>query len=288
MIVVTAATGQLGRLAIEALLRRVPPSSLAAAARAPGKAADLAARGIEVRQADYSRPETLASAFKPGDAVLFISSSELGQRAEQHAAVVEAAKAAGVARLVYTSLLRADTSPLPIAGEHLATEQAIRASGVPFTLLRNGWYFENHTAHLAGAIERGVIAGAAGNGRFASASRADYAEAAAAVVSGSGHDGAVYELAGAPSFTLAELAGKVSRLARKTVSYLDLPPSELRAALVAAGLPPAFADVIVECDLCAARGALEGSGDDLRKLLGRPSTTLADAVAAGLRHETTR
>lgn len=282
MIVVTGATGKLGRLAIEELLKRTPPGALAAVVRAPEKAADLAARGVQIRQGDYARPETLVSALAGAEQVLFISSNEVGKRTAQHAAVVEAARRAAPRLLAYTSLLHADTSRMGLAAEHKATEAAIRASGLPFAFLRNGWYLENYTENLAPALQHGAILGSAGSGRIAAATRADYAAAAAAVITGAGHEGKTYELAGDVAFTMAELAAEVSRQAGKPVAYRDLPEAEYAAALVAAGLPKPVADMFADSDVGITRGELDDASGDLRRLIGRPTTPLAAAVAAAL------
>lgn len=282
MIVVTGATGHLGRLVVEGLLQKVPARQIVAAVRSPEKAADLAARGVEVRKADYSRPETLGPALKGAEQLLLVSSSELGQRFPQHAAVIEAARAAGVGLVAYTSLLRADSSPIGLAAEHKATEAALRASGLPHVLLRNGWYLENHTENLGPALQHGAIVGSAGAGRFAAAARADYAAAAVAVLTTPGQAGKVYELAGDRGFTLAELALEVSLQAGKPVAYQDLPPDQYRAVLTGAGLPAPVAEMLVDADVWAARGALDDQGRALSRLIGRPTTTLAAAVAAAL------
>lgn len=281
MIVITGASGKLGRQVIEKLLETVPAAEIIAAVRNPEKASDLAALGVQVRQADYSKPETLRSAFAGADKVLLISSSEVGQRIPQHQAVIDAAKSAGVTLLAYTSLLRADSSPLALAAEHKATEENIRASGLPFVFLRNGWYFENHTDQLGPAVQHGTILGAAGEGHFASAARSDYAAAAAAVLTSSGHENQIYELAGDTSFTLAELAAAVSKQVGKPVSYHDS-AQDYQNVLVSAGLPAEFAAILVDADLGAARGELDSASGDLRTLTGKPTVTLTDAVKAAL------
>lgn len=284
MIVVTGAAGHLGRHAIESLLAKgIAPGQIAALVRSPQKVADLAARGVQIRQADYSRPETLAPAFAGADRVLFISGSEVGQRLPQHEAVVDAARRAGARLVAYTSLLRADRATISLAVEHRATEGFLRASGVPYVLLRNGWYLENYTGHLAPALEHGAIFGCAGQGRIAAASRADYAAAAAEVLTGAGHENRVYELAGDHPFTMAELAAEVSRQSGKTVVYRDVSADEYQQVLVGAGLPPPYAQALADADLGVARGELDDASGDLRRLLGRPTTPLADAVAAALR-----
>ncbi|MBZ4420504.1 SDR family oxidoreductase [Myxococcus sp. RHSTA-1-4] len=283
MILVTGATGKLGRLVIEELLKKVPASQVVAAARNPEKAGDLAARGVQVRKADYSQPETLGPALAGVEKVLLISSSEVGKRAQQHQAVVEAARKAGVRLLAYTSVLHADRSKMALAAEHKATEEAIRASGLPYVFLRNGWYIENYTENLGPTLAHGAFMGSAGEGRIAAATRADYAAAAVAVLTGSGHENKVYELAGDTPFTMAELATEVSRQAGKTIGYNNLPPEQYQAALVGVGVPGPFAAVLVDSDVNAAQGSLDDSSGDLRRLIGRPTTPLADAVAAALK-----
>jgi NAD(P)H dehydrogenase (quinone) len=283
MIVVTGATGKLGRLVVEGLLQKVPAQHVAVAVRSPEKAADLAARGVQVRRADYGKPETLQAAFAGAEKVLLVSSSEVGQRLAQHQSVVSAVKSAGARLLAYTSVLRADTSRLALAAEHKATEEVVRASGLPFTFLRNGWYLENYTEHLGPALALGAIVGSAGAGRVAAATRADYAAAAVAVLTGAGHESKIYELAGDRPFTMTELAAEVSRHAGKDVVYEDLPPEQYKAVLTGAGVPAPFADLLVDSDLGIARGELDNSSGDLRRLIGRPTTPLAQAVAAAVR-----
>jgi NAD(P)H dehydrogenase (quinone) len=283
MIVVTGANGHLGRLVLDGLLKKIPAHEIVAAVRTPEKAKDLAALGVEVRCADYAKPETLGPALAGAEKALLISSSEVGQRAAQHAAVIEAAKRAGVRLLAYTSILRADTSKIGLAAEHKATEAAIRASGIPFVFLRNGWYLENYTEHLGPALQYGAIAGSARGGRIAAAARSDYAAAAVAVLTSAGHEGRVYELAGDQPFTMAELAAEVARQAGKAVVYRDLPPTEYREVLTGAGLPGVVADIYIDADVQAALGELDDQGRQLRRLIGRPTTPLADAVAAAVR-----
>jgi NAD(P)H dehydrogenase (quinone) len=283
MIVVTGATGHLGRLVVEGLLQKVPARQIVAAVRSPEKAADLAARGVEVRRADYSRPETLGPALEGARQLLLVSSSELGKRAAHHAAVIEAARAAKVELVAYTSLLRAESSPIGLAAEHRETEAALRASGLRHVLLRNGWYLENYTEHLAPALQHGAIVGSAGAGKIAAAARADFAAAAVVVLTTPGQAGKVYELAGDRGFTMAELALEVSRQAGKPIAYEDLPPERYREVLTGAGLPGPVAGIYVDADVWAAKGALDDQGRALSRLIGRPTTTLAAAVAAALR-----
>ena len=281
MIVITGATGKLGQHVIASLLTSVPAASIIAAVRNPAKAANLAALGVQVRQADYNDGASLDAAFKGATKILLISSSEVGQRAQQHQNVIDAARRAGVALLAYTSVLRADTSPLGLAAEHVITEAAIRASGLPYSFLRNGWYLENHTEHLAPVLEHGVVLGAAQNGRFSSAARADYAAAAAAVLTADKPQ-AIYELAGDQGFTLAEYADEVARQSGKAIVYKDLPQADFKAALVGVGVPEGFADLLADSDAGAAKGALEDHGKQLSALIGRPTTRLLDAVKAAL------
>jgi NAD(P)H dehydrogenase (quinone) len=283
-IAVTGATGQLGRLAVEALLGRgVPAGRVVAAVRDPEKAAGLAARGMQVRQADYARPETLGAAFEGVGRLLLVSGNEVGRRVPQHENVVRAAQKAGVELLAYTSILHADTSAMILAEEHRETEKVIRDSGLTYALLRNGWYFENYNASIKQAVAHGVILGSAGEGRVSAASRADYAEAAAAVLTGEGHANRVYELGGDEGFTYGELAAEVARQSGREVVYKDLPADEYTQALTGFGLPEPFARALADADSGVKRGELFDEGGDLRALIGRPTTTLAEAVAEALK-----
>ncbi|RLM15218.1 NAD(P)-dependent oxidoreductase [Gibbsiella quercinecans] len=282
MIAVTGATGQLGRLVIEALLKTVPANQIVAAVRSPEKAQDLAKQGLVVRQADYSQPATLQAAFQGVSKLLLISSSEVGQRAAQHQAVIDAAKAAGVELIAYTSLLHAETSPLLLGEEHRQTEAALQQSGLPFVLLRNGWYSENYAASIAPALAHGAFIGAAKNGRIASAARADYALAAAKVLQLDGQAGKVYELAGDDSYTLAEFAAEIAQQSGKAVNYVDMPQAEFAAALKGAGLPAGLADVLADSDVGAAQGALYDDSHTLSQLIGRPTATYQQVIAAAL------
>ncbi|HEY3269504.1 MAG TPA: SDR family oxidoreductase [Armatimonadota bacterium] len=279
-IAITGATGQLGRLAIDRLKGKLPSSDIFALARTPHKAADL---GVAVREADYTNPETLDRALSGIDVLLLISSNEMGQRATQHHNVIEAAQKAGVAQIVYTSLLHADTSPLDLAEEHLATETALRASGIPFTILRNGWYTENYTASIPGAVAGGAFLGCAGDGRISSATREDYAEAAVAVLTGKGHEGKTYELAGDESWTLSDLAVEISRQTGADIPYRDLSEAEYAAALIGFGLPELLARALAGWDVGASRGALFDEGRQLSQLIGRPTTPFAVTVADTLK-----
>ncbi|MBS0371715.1 MAG: SDR family oxidoreductase [Proteobacteria bacterium] len=282
MIVVTGASGQLGRLVIENLLQTVPAAQIVAAVRTPAKVADLAARGVQVREADYNRPETLDAAFAGADKLLLISSSEVGSRLPQHRAVIDAAKRAKVGLIAYTSLLRADTTPLPLGAEHRATEQLIAEAGLPAVILRNGWYTENYLASIPPALQYGVVLGSAGEGRIASAARADYAAAAAAVLTRDGQAGKVYELAGDESYTLAELAAEIARQSGKAVAYQNLPEADFKAALLGAGLPEGLAALLAESDIGASKGGLFDDSHQLSQLIGRPTAGLAALVKAAL------
>lgn len=282
MILVTGATGNLGQLAVKELSKKLPPTKIAVLARSADKAAPLAAQGISVRLGDYEDQASLDAAFAGISRVLFISSSEVGARARQHARVIEAARKAAVELVAYTSILHADRSSLALAAEHLATERALEASGLPFVLLRNGWYLENYTEHLAGTLANGAILGAAGEGRIAAAARADFAAAAAEVVTREGQAGKIYELAGDEPFTLAELAAEVSKQSGKSIASVNLSPADYEAKLVSFGVPAGFAHVLADSDAGAEKGDLDDRSGDLKKLIGRPTTTLADAIRAGL------
>jgi NAD(P)H dehydrogenase (quinone) len=282
MIVITGASGQLGRLVIEELLTSVPANQIIAAVRTPAKVADLAARGVVVRQADYSQPATLDAAFAGATQILLISSSEVGQRLPQHQNVIAAAKRANVSLLAYTSLLHADTSPLGLAAEHVATEQALKASGLPYAILRNGWYTENYIASIPPALQYGVLLGSAGDGKIASATRSDYAAAAAAVLRTPNQAGKVYELAGDTAYTLTEFAAELTRLSGKAIAYQNLPQADYAKALLDAGLPDFLAELLADSDTGASKGALFDDSHQLSQLIGRPTTPLATAIAAAL------
>ncbi|MFP8907401.1 SDR family oxidoreductase [Streptomyces atacamensis] len=282
MIVVTGATGQLGRLVVEDLLTRVPADRIVAAVRTPEKAADLAERGVQVREADYDRPDTLMTAFEGAEKILLISGSEVGRRVPQHQAVVDAARQAGADLLAYTSVLHADTSTLPVAGEHRATEEAVKASGLAYSLLRNGWYNENYIPTAQQGAATGTIIGSARGGRVASASRADYAAAAAAVLTGDGHDNTVYELSGDTAFTMDDLAAEVTAVTGTPVVYQDLPAKAHAKALADAGLPEPVVEMLVAIDAGTAEGQLADTTGDLSRLIGRPTTPLRTTLAAAL------
>ncbi|AJZ87946.1 quinone oxidoreductase [Klebsiella michiganensis] len=282
MIAITGASGQLGRLVIENLLQTVKAEEIVAVVRNPAKVDDFASRGVQVRAADYGDVAALAKAFSGVEKVLLISSSEVGQRAVQHSNIITAAKLAGVKLIAYTSLLHADKSPLALAEEHIVTEQQLKASGVPFTLLRNGWYTENYLASVPPAIQHGVFIGSAGEGKIASATRADYAAAAAKVLTLDNQAGKVYELAGDHGWTLAELAAEVSQQSGKPVVYQNLNEADFKAALQGAGLPEGFAALLANSDAGAEKGGLFDDSHQLSKLIGRPTTSLRDSVKSAL------
>lgn len=282
MIVVTGATGQLGRLVIQGLLKTVPPAQIVAAVRSVEKAADLAAAGVQVREADYDRPATLAAAFRGADKLLLISANEVGRRLPQHRAIIDAAKQAGVRLIAYTSLLRADSSPLPLAQEHKETEALLEASGIPTVLLRNGWYTENYLASVPTALQFGVVLGSAGAGRIASAARQDYADAAVAVLTRDDQAGRVYELAGDAAYTLEEFAAEIAQQSGKPVAYRNLAEADFKAALAGAGLPGALAALLAESDTGASKGGLFEARGDLRELIGRPTTPFQTQLRAAL------
>ncbi|RZT27376.1 NAD(P)H dehydrogenase (quinone) [Kribbella sp. VKM Ac-2569] len=280
-IVVTAATGHLGTLVIDGLLQRVPADQVVAVARSAAKAAPIADRGVEVRVADYNDPDALAKAFGAGDTVLLISGLEPNRR-EQHQAVITAATNAGVARIAYTSVLGGPDADFDLAADHIATEQAILDSGLPYTFLRNGWYSEVYTDQIAVQLANGVFGGA-GDGRIASAARRDYAAAAAVVLTGEGHEKKAYELNGDSAFTLTEYAAELSKQSGQDVAYNNLSPEDLTQVLTGAGIPAPFVPILVGVDNAIERGLLAGRGSDLSRLIGRPTTPIADTIAAALK-----
>lgn len=275
----TGANGQLGRLAVAALKARVPAQEIVALVRDPAAVADL---GVAARAFDYDRADTLAPALAGIDVLVLISSNSADAKLAHHQNVVAAAKAAGVKRIVYTSLLRADSSPMLLAVEHKATEAAIRATGLPYTFLRNGWYVENHTGSMAGILGAGAVIGSAGEGRFSAAARADFAEAIAVVATAAEHEGKTYELAGDQSYSYADLAAEISRQTGKAIPYNDLPPETYAGILTGFGLPEGFAHVLADSDVQAKAGALEDNSRTLSQLIGRPTTPMSAVVAAAL------
>jgi len=281
-IVVTGASGALGRLVVEHLLTAVPASEVAAVVRDKEKAAGLAARGVELRIADYDRPETLKDAFHAGDRVLLISGNQVGSRVAQHTAVIDAAKAAGVAQLAYTGILGGPEADFTLADEHRATEQLILDSGLPYTFLRNGWYTENQTENLAPVLAHGAVVGSAGEGKIAYATRDDYAAAAAAVLTGEGHLNRAYELSGDTALSYADYAAVVAKATGKEIVHNDVPAAVHQEILTGAGLPEGFAAILVDVDQAVRRGRLAGTSGDLARLIGRPTTPVSDTVAAAV------
>jgi len=283
MITVTAATGRYGQLVVDALLKRgVPAAGIVAAVRDPHKAAGLAKQGVQVREADYDRPETLLPAFTGASKLLLIPSAVFGQRYPQMQHAVTAAAAAGAGLIAYASFVNTATSTLRLGEEHKQAEAAIRASGLPFVLLRNGAYTEMYTETLGPALQYCAILGSAGDGKVSAATRADLAEAAAAVLASDGHEGSVYELGGT-AFTMADLAAEVSRQTGKHIVYQDMPVDDYAKTLTAAGIPESFAGLLADTSLAIAHGDWYTDSTDLQQLIGRPSTPLADVVTAALK-----
>jgi len=279
---VTGASGQLGQLVVAALANRVGADAVAAIVRDPARSASLFPEGVTIRRGDYDKPETLQAALAGAKRLLLISSNEVGRRVPQHRNVIEAAKKARVSRIAYTSVLHADTSKLGLAEEHRQTEALVEASGLSYTLLRNGWYTENYAASIAPALQHGAFIGSARDGRIASAARLDYAEAAAIALIGDEGDRVVHELAGDTSYSLSEFAAEISRQADKTIPYVDLPETDYRAALVGAGLPEPLAALYADSDAAAAEGALFDDSGALSRLIGRLTTPFAATIAATL------
>ncbi|ROO90232.1 NAD(P)H dehydrogenase (quinone) [Actinocorallia herbida] len=278
---VTGATGHLGQLVVRALLGRgVPPADVVAIARTPAKAAELEALGVTVREGDYGRPETLASALAGVDRLLLVSGNELGTRVQGHRNVIAAAKDAGVSRIAYTSVLRAGSTELSLAPDHLATEDAIRDSGLPYVLLRNSFYTEVYLAKIPAALKTGEIVDATANRPASTATRADYAEAAAAALTGDPQN-VIYELGGAP-FTLSEFARALSDASGTEVAHRNVTPAELTEVLKGAGLDGATAAFVASLDDGQARGELYTDSTDLADLLGRAPTPFAEALRAAL------
>lgn len=282
MYAITGANGQLGTLVIDRLLATVPADRIVATVRRLEDGDALRQKSIAVRQADYDRPDTLEAAFAGVDTLLLISSSEIGKRTPQHLAVIDAAKAAGVKLIAYTSVLRADTSPLSVAPEHRDTEAALAASGVPYVVLRNGWYSENYLAGLPAVLQHDAFLGSAKDGRVASAARADYADAAVAVITADDQAGRVYELAGDEAWSLAELAAEIGRQTGRTIPYQDMPEEAYAGVLKQSGLPDALAELFASSDVDASNGALFDDSGTLSGLIGRPTTPIARSVADAL------
>lgn len=280
---VTGASGKLGNLVLDDLLGKVAASDIVALARDPGKLADYAAKGVNVRAADYDQPETLVAALAGVDRLLLISGSALGERPRQHGNVINAAKAAGVGYITYTSILDADSTPIKLGAEHKATEDALAASGIAYDLLRNGWYNENYIGALGPQVAAGVIIGAQGQGRISSAARADLAAGAAAVlVNGKGGD--IYDLAGDESWTMESFAAELSRQSGQPVRYEDMSEEDYAAALEAIGMPAYVCKVVANSAHATSKGALENSSRTLSSLIGRPTTPIAATIAAALKN----
>jgi len=278
-IAVTGASGQLGQFVISQLLERTEAKNIVALVRNPEKVSGLSSKGIEVRAFDYSHEGDKLSAQLSGiDKLLLISSSEVGQRTVQHQNVINAAKLANVKFIVYTSLLKADTSPLLLAQEHVETEQYLKTSNIAYTLLRNSWYNENYAMGLAQAVEQGKIFGATHHGKIASASRLDYATAAAVVLTQEGHENKVYELAGDTSYTLDDVAKWASEISKKEVIYQDLSKEEYQALLIQVGLPEGFASVLTDSDEGVSKNALYSNSKDLHQLIGRATTSMQETI----------
>ena len=277
---ITGATGHLGRLVVDKLKGKTAVENIVALVRSPEKAADL---GVEARTFDYNNPAQMGGALEGIDHLLLISGSEIGQRATQHKNVIDAAQKAGIKWIVYTSLLHADTSSLSLAGEHLETEAYLKAADIPYTLLRNGWYTENYTGSISGALAGGAFVGSAGDGKISSAARDDYAAAAVAVLTGEGHEGKVYELAGDTAYTLTDLAAEISKQTGKKIPYQNLPEKEYAGVLKKFGLPESIAEAIASWDTSASKGDLFDNEKQLSQLIGRPTTPMSDSVKEALK-----
>lgn len=278
-IAVTGASGKLGRLVIEELKERTSAENIVALVRNPHKVADL---GVEAREFDYDQAAQQSTTLKGVDKLLLISGNEIGKRLPQHINVIEAAKNAGIKTIVYTSLLKADSSTLGLAGEHIGTEEVLKKSGIPHVILRNGWYTENYTESLQAVIGLGTLYGSSGDGKISSATRGDYAAAAATVLTSEGQEGKVYELAGDEAFTMSDYAAEISRQTGKDIPYVNLPESDYAQALIKSGLPEGLAQFLASSHVSTEKGDLFDDGHQLSKLIGRPSTSLSKAISAAL------
>ena len=284
MIAVTGANGQLGQKVIQTLLNTEKANTIVALVRNPDNAHALKQLGVVVRQADYNNPETLKSAFEGVEKLLLISGTEFGKRFEQHKAVIDAAMAQNVSLIAYTSLLKADTSPLLLAQEHKQTEAYFKNVSAPFVFLRNGWYTENYTDNVDSVLQLGAVAGAAKQGVLSTASRQDYADAAVAVLlSSQNQTGKIYELAGDTGFTLMEYASTLSEITGEDIGFLDMDESAYREALIKAGLPEGMAAALADSEHYAASGWLQDNSGNLSSLLGRPTATLRATLAAKMK-----
>lgn len=278
-IAVTGASGKLGRLVIEELKERTSAENIVALVRNPHKVADL---GVEAREFDYDQAAQQSTTLKGVDKLLLISGNEIGKRLPQHINVIEAAKNAGIKTIVYTSLLKAESSTLGLAGEHIGTEEVLKKSGIPHVILRNGWYTENYTESLQAVIGLGTLYGSSGDGKISSATRGDYAAAAATVLTSEGQEGKVYELAGDEAFTMSDYAAEISRQTGKDIPYVNLPESDYAQALIKSGLPEGLAQFLASSHVSTEKGDLFDDGHQLSKLIGRPSTSLSKAISAAL------
>jgi NAD(P)H dehydrogenase (quinone) len=276
---ITGATGQLGRLVVEKLKQKTKAEDLVALVRSPEKAAGLE---IEARAFDYTKPDILVNALQGIDNLLLISGNEVGKRKSQHENVIKAAQAANIKYIVYTSLLYADTSSLSLAAEHLATEELLKSSGIPYTILRNGWYTENYIGSIPGALAAGAFIGSAGDGKISSATREDYAEAAAVVLTNEGHKGKTYELAGDDAYTLKDFAAELSRQVGKDIPYNNLAEEEYAGILKSVGLPEDLAQAIASWDISASKDDLFNDSKALSELIGRPTTPITATVKEAL------
>ncbi|MDJ0392533.1 SDR family oxidoreductase [Rhodococcus sp. G-MC3] len=273
---VTGATGQLGALVVEGLLARgLPAGEIVVVVRDEKKAQSLADRGVQVRVANYTDVDALKAALGGVDKLLLVSGSDIGQRIAQHANVVEAAEAAGVKFIAYTSILKADTSGVSLAAEHRATEDRLTASSIPAAFLRNGWYWENYKGSVQQAADSGTLLGAGGNGKIAAASRTDFAAAAVEVLLTDGHEGKIYELGGDERLTYNDLAAVIAEVTGKPVEYKDVSEAEYTEVLKGAGLPGFVAEMLASADAGIARGELDTDSGDLQKLIGRSSSPVA-------------
>ena len=286
-IAITGATGQLGHYVIQALLTKTDAQNIVALVRDLNKAQHLKAQGVELRHFDYDQTETLAPALEGIDKLLLISANEIGRRTPQHQAVIQAAQQSKVPYIAYTSLLNADTSALGLSQEHRETETLIKESGLAYTFLRNNWYTENYLAGLSHAIESGTLYGAANDGKISSASRIDYAEAAATVLISDAHENKIYELAGSTAFTLQDFANTISEVSGQAVQYKNLTSEQYHQALVQAGLPTGLVDVIVDADVKTQTGAMFSDSKDLEKLIGRKTTSIQEEITNTLNNSST-
>ena len=278
-IVVTAASGHLGRLVVHDLLRRgIAPDHVVAGARSLPAVKDLTDAGVRTVVLDYDQPDTVEAAVSAGDTLVLISGNDLANRDRQHADVIAAARRAGAGHLVYTSGLRASDSPSPIAASHAATEDAVRTSGIPFTLLRNGWYTENYAHSVPAVRASGVLLSSVGDGRVASATRQDFAQAIAAVVTSEGHRGQTYELSGDVAWSYDDLAAALGEVLGRDVVHRALSPEQHLQALLDAGVFEPMAQMAVGVDVGICAGAFAFTNGDLTHLLGRPTTTLVEGL----------